>query len=404
MSDPAVGLVQEEPGDEFLRHEESRLRREAGDQHWPRRRLLTAFMQHELRDVGVRELLGTLKVRGRASLKTVEERIDAAVVEVGRSDASRDLFQHQFVTQAKPWLAIRLLERGLGPTELPRFSPFDDFLGSFATDECGWYGPTSWEGDPRHYYVGVVDRPWNDEKGDPLYIGRWHVVAVVRRRDVTFHWHNPPSPKTMQEARHFIFVRDAIKRFLRAFPAADDLNLHKLFLDDLWQEYRLHPLELAVETGKPVARVVEFEDTYIHARDRGIALTACISKADAMKLLGEGTMVGSGTEQAVDLRRIRDLTDKLTVAALGDHIADLSEAEVRLANQRVLTEFIKGWSPRSYECMLVQPGGEPRNLFMAKAFFGNDLRHGNFVHLKCHPEFGRSYATAEFLLRKLGEW
>jgi hypothetical protein len=289
---------------------------------------------------------------------------------------------------------------------LPTLRSFDEFLGTFSPDEEGWYGPASWTDDSSHYYVGVVNRPWDSESGTLLYLGRWHVVAVIRQRDVTFHWQNPPSPKGMQEPRHFVYVKNAISRFMRECGLeSHELNLRKLFLDDLWEEYRIAPLEASV-AGEASGAQFDFEDTYIHARDRGISLTARISKSDAMRLLGDDTKVGSDTEVAIDLKRIKDLTDKLTVAALGPvAIADMSEDEIALANQRVLTEFIKGWSPRTYECMILNSNGEDdRNVFMAKAFFGNDSRHGEFVHLKCHPEFGRSWAAAEFILRKLDEW
>ncbi|MEQ1566828.1 MAG: hypothetical protein ABMA64_14395 [Myxococcota bacterium] len=379
--------------------------------------VIQMFLEHEFSAKALGKLTTTFEIEGGRKLKKAGM-AKAVGNLVGRSDEAVDAAQAQFIPENTPkrWLAMRVRDNPISLDGLPKHKDDRAFLSGF--NNPGWYGPFSYQGEEvvRRHYIGVVMRPWFTDEGSTTisHTGRWNIAAVVTPRHVTFHWKNTQYPKNHIGPLHWIYVKKAINDFMAGLGHGwREPDLKGLILDKVWHKYR----QAAGASDRYL-----MHDTYVFAQEQGVSLRAGIRKADA-RALADGEEPTSGDFDAVDddeahdgddggeldIVRLTHITDLLAETALNiPGIQVPGEKERALARDAVRNAFIKEWTTRQYECLIVEKRNAPqkrRKLYMAKAFFGFDASgEGSFQHLKCDGDYGNSWGAARFLLGELGVW
>ena len=362
---------------------------------WDRERTIAEFIDSEISIVELGKLASEMEIEGRSKLSKSEK---AAVVarKAATLESHFDDVQRVFLRSPKRWLALRIVDDPdfeLDLDELPGMEEDRSFLDEVGAS--GWYGPVRYtREDDTAYYIGVVTRRWTGADSSLLHVGRWNIVAVVRKRSLSFHWKNLGSPKGLEATHYWQHVKKAINTFAKKIPGDwVEPDLKELLLESIWANYRDND-EFTVE------------DTFVFAREQGISLTAAIKRSEAKAAAEDSEEEAEDSSQGIaDLARIANLTDTLTELALESAgvLDDLTDKQLQKAKTAVKHAFIKGWNTRRYECIINQVSPK-RKVFLAKAFFGDDEREGSFQHLRSDPEYGSSWGAAEFLLKELNVW
>lgn len=368
---------------------------DASTTRWTREETISQFIDSELSALEITKLATEMQIEGRSKLSK-SDKAKMVAQKAATTSSHFDAIQRIFLRSPKRWLSLRIVADSISEldiNELPEMKAAQNFLD--LVDDSGWYGPIRYpDEDDAAYYIGVVVRKWAAADNTLLYVGRWNVVARVGKRNLSFHWKNLSSPKGVEGTHYWQHVKTAIETFTKDIPGEwVEPDLKELLLGSIWAKYRDND-QFSVE------------DTFVYAQEQGISLTAAIRRSEAKAAADESDDESDESSAGVaDLARIANLTDFLTELALKSAgvLDTITNKDVQKAKTAVKHAFIKEWNPRRYECIINQISPR-KKVFLAKAFFGDDVREGSFQHLRSDPEYGSSWGAAEFLLRELDVW